>query len=150
MLIELNDRHVPHLVEMADNMRNEGVFKDYPLHHERTEYILRELVNDPSVYTRGVVNQDKSLVGAMLGEVSTDMWVEVDVARDIALYIDPEYRNGGMGVKLLLDFTKWANRRCDRMVISVFAGIDNEKMACILGRMGYRDAGSLHIMEAAA
>ena len=146
MIVDLTKDHVPALLILAEAMRAEGVFKAYPLATERTEYILTELMEADGVFRRGVI-VGGALIGAMLAEVTTDMWVDVQVARDIALYMLPQHRRNGWGVRLLIEFGKWTEGKADETVVSVFAGVDNKTMSYLLTRLGYRDAGSLHIMK---
>ena len=148
MIRNLVTTDVPRLLRIAELMHAESLYSMYPLNLERTKYILEELIPQYQVYTVGV-EVDGVLVGVFLGEVTTDLWAEVHVARDIILYMVPEYRGGGHGVRLLKGFRKWAEPLSDVVVISVFAGIDNEKMSGLLTRLGYSDAGSLHLRSAA-
>jgi|3_EtaG_2_1085321.scaffolds.fasta_scaffold01080_7 GNAT superfamily N-acetyltransferase len=148
MVRDLHIADTPRLLEIAELMHGESVYKAYPLNLHRTKFILEDLIHNEGVYSVGVTVGGE-LVGVFLGEVSTDLWADVQVARDIVLYLVPEHRGGGHGVRLLKGFKKWAEPISNVVVISVFAGIDNEKMAALLGRMGYSDAGSLHIRRAA-
>jgi len=148
MIRDLTLSDIPVLMQIAELMHVESIYNEYPLNRDRTKFILEELIPKEEVYTKGV-EVDGSLVGVFLGEVTTDLWAEVQVARDIILYMIPEHRGGGHGVRLLKGFRKWAEPLSDIVVISVFAGIDNEKMARLLDRLGYSDAGSLHLRSAA-
>jgi|TARA_R110000824_G_scaffold263161_1_gene451809 GNAT superfamily N-acetyltransferase len=148
MIRDLTQADVPQLLHIARSMHVESVYKDYALHEERTEYILCDLILNTSVYSKGVVLNDE-LIGVFLGEVSTDLWTDVQVARDIILYVLPEHRSGGQGVRLLKSFKEWAAPRADEIVISVFAGIENATLGHILDRMGYIKSGTLHMMRAA-
>lgn len=148
MIRDLTVGDVPRLLEIAELMHVESLYSEYILNLDRTRFILEDLIPKEEVYTVGV-DVDGELVGVFLGEVTTDLWAEVQVARDIILYLVPEYRGGGHGVRLLKGFRKWAEPLSDLVVISVFAGIDNKKMAGLLDRLGYSDAGSLHLRSAA-
>jgi GNAT superfamily N-acetyltransferase len=148
MIRDLALSDIPALMQIAELMHVESLYSEYPLNRDRTKFILEELIPKEEVYTKGV-EVDGSLVGVFLGEVTTDLWAEVQVARDIILYMIPEHRGGGHGVRLLKGFRKWAEPLSDIVVISVFAGIDNEKMSGLLDRLGYSDAGSLHLRSAA-
>ena len=148
MLRDLIQADLPQLLHISRSMHVESVYRKYTLHEERTEYILCELILNPAVYTKGVFLNDK-LIGVFLGEVSTDLWTDVQVARDIILYVLPEHRSGGQGIRLLKSFKEWAEPRADEIVISVFAGIENAALGRILDRMGYTKSGTLHMMRAA-
>ena len=148
MIRDLALSDIPVLMKIAELMHVESLYSEYPLNRDRTKFILEELIPKKEVYTKGV-EVDGSLVGVFLGEVTTDLWAVVQVARDIILYMIPEHRGGGHGVRLLKGFRKWAEPLSDIVVISVFAGIDNEKMSGLLSRLGYSDAGSLHLRSAA-
>jgi GNAT superfamily N-acetyltransferase len=148
MIRDLNIGDVPRLLEIAELMHVESLYSEYILNLDRTRFILEDLIPKEEVYTVGV-DVDGELVGVFLGEVTTDLWAEVQVARDIILYLVSEHRGGGHGVRLLKGFRKWAEPLSDLVVISVFAGIDNKKMAGLLDRLGYSDAGSLHLRSAA-
>lgn len=143
----LHSREVPRLMELADGMHSEGVYADYPLNRERTFHNLRRAINHPHSCCLGAYS-DEQLVGALIGEVTTDAWCDVAVAVDHVFYVDPEYRRGTLGVRLLKTFEAWAaDNGADVIRPIVYAGINNGKVGKLLQAMRYEDAGGIYYKE---
>lgn len=149
MLRTLTDTDVPQLIELAREMHRTGVYADYPMDEARVAYIIGRLIEVPEALSIGY-EINGQLVGAFLGEIVQDLWVDVQVAVDHAFYVREADRGSRAGVSLLRAFEKWAHENeADVLRPVVYAGVDNQTVNSVLQRMGYESAGTVHKKEAA-
>lgn len=149
MLRDLTHDDMPGLIELAREMHQAGVYAAYPVDEARVAYILAALIDAPSAFAMGY-ERDGQLVGAFVGEVLQDLWVDVMVGVDHAFYVRAADRGSRAGVVLLRAFEKWATEKgADVLRPVVYAGVDNDRVGDMLGRMGYKTAGTIHKKEPA-
>lgn len=149
MIRDLTHDDLPQLLELAREMHQAGVYAAYPVDEARVAYILAALIDAPSAFAMGY-ERDGQLVGAFVGEIVQDLWVDVQVAIDHAFYVREADRGSRAGVMLLRAFEKWAHENsADVLRPVVYAGVDNQTVNSVLERMGYESAGIVHKKEAA-
>jgi GNAT superfamily N-acetyltransferase len=147
MLRPLTPNDVPQLLELAREMHRTGVYAAYPMDEARVEFILTRLIEVPDALTIGYEIKGE-LVGAFVGEVVQDLWVDVRVAVDHAFYVREADRGSRAGILLLRAFENWAlENGADVLRPVVYAGIDNQAVSGVLQRMGYESAGTVHKKE---
>lgn len=149
MLRPLTTDDMPQLLDLACEMHQAGVYAAYPMDTARVEYILTHLISVPEAFTMGYeINGE--LVGAFVGEVVQDLWIDVQIGVDHAFYVRAHDRGSRAGVMLLRAFEQWAiENGADVLRPVVYAGIDNPAVERLLARMGYESAGTVHKKEAA-
>ena len=137
------------LMRLARQMHTEGIYSPYPLHEDRTKFVLLDLINNPDILSAGVAIGGQ-IVGAIFAEVHEDVWTEVRVASDIAFFVDRAYRGSKAGLTLMLEFERWAYNCAGAQLLrpSVHVGIDNAKAGAFLRNMGYTPAGEIFMKEA--
>jgi GNAT superfamily N-acetyltransferase len=147
MLRQLTTDDLPQLLELAREMHKNGVYAAYPMDEARVAYILTRLIEVPETLSIGdEVNGE--LVGAFVGEIMQDLWVDVQVAVDHAFYVREADRGSRAGIMLLRAFEKWAHENgADVLRPVVYAGVNNQAVSGLLSRMGYETAGSVHKKE---
>jgi GNAT superfamily N-acetyltransferase len=149
MIRPLTSSDLPQLLELAREMHRTGVYATYRMDEARVSFILTRLIEVPDAFTMGYEKAGQ-LIGAFLGEVVQDLWVDVKIGVDHAFYVRAEDRGSRAGVALLRAFEKWASENgADVLRPVVYAGIDNRSVGDILTRMGYEAAGTVHKKEAA-
>lgn len=138
------------LMELAAEMHAEGVYADYPLNVGQTRHILTALIESPTAFTMGATS-DGELIGAYIGEVVGDLWVDAKIGVDHAFYVAASHRGGAAGIRLIRSFEQWAAQQgADVIRPVVYAGIDNEGVSQIMLRLGYEQAGTVFKREAAS
>lgn len=149
MLRDLTLEDMPTLLELAREMHAEGVYSAYPVDEARVAYILQALIEAPQAFAAGY-EKGGDLVGAFLGEVVQDLWVDVQVGVDHVFYVRKQDRGSRAGVVLIRAFEAWAKKSgADVIRPVVYAGLDNAAVSNVLTRMGYETAGTVHKKEAA-
>jgi GNAT superfamily N-acetyltransferase len=149
MIRDLTHDDLPQLLELAREMHRTGVYAAYPMDEARVAYILTRLIEVPEALSIGYESNGE-LVGAFVGEIVQDLWVDVRVAADHAFYVREADRGSRAGVMLLRAFEKWASENgADVLRPVVYAGVDNQTVNNVLQRMGYESAGTVHKKEAA-
>lgn len=149
MVRDLTTDDLPQLLKLAREMHRTGVYAAYPMDEDRVAYILTRLIEVPEALSIGYESKGE-LVGAFVGEIVQDLWVDVQVAIDHAFYVREADRGSRAGVILLRAFEKWAyENSADVLRPVVYAGVDNQTVNSVLERMGYESAGIVHKKEAA-
>jgi GNAT superfamily N-acetyltransferase len=144
-LIELTEDRAEEVFQIGAEMHRLGVYKDWPLDRGRSLFVIKALIADPKALTIGVETEDGVLIGAMLGEVQRDIWVNVNVAVEYGVYVTQAYRGTKAGVLMVRHFEKWAAEHgADLIRQGVYAGIDNEKAGAFFSRLGYENAGAIY------
>jgi GNAT superfamily N-acetyltransferase len=149
MLRPLTTDDMPQLLELAREMHRTGVYAAYPMDEARVAFILTRLIEVPEALSIGYEIRNE-LVGAFVGEIVQDLWIDVQIAVDHAFYVREADRGSRAGVMLLRAFEKWAHENAaDVLRPVVYAGVDNQRVSNVLQRMGYESAGTVHKKEAA-
>jgi GNAT superfamily N-acetyltransferase len=149
MIRDLNHDDLPQLLELAREMHRTGVYAAYPMDEARVAFILTRLIEVPEALSIGYEIRNE-LVGAFVGEIVQDLWIDVQIAVDHAFYVREADRGSRAGVMLLRAFEKWAHENAaDVLRPVVYAGVDNQSVSNVLQRMGYESAGTVHKKEAA-
>lgn len=149
MIRDLNHDDLSQLLELAREMHRTGVYAAYPMDEARVAFILTRLIEVPEALSIGY-EVDGELVGAFVGEIVQDLWIDVQVAVDHAFYVRAADRGSRAGIMLLRAFENWANKNgADVLRPVVYAGVDNQTVSNVLQRMGYESAGTVHKKEAA-
>lgn len=149
MIRDLTPDDLPELLELAREMHRTGVYSGYPMDEQRVAYILNRLIEVPEALSIGYESRGE-LVGAFVGEIVQDLWVDVRVATDHAFYVREADRGSRAGVMLLRGFESWAKENgADVLRPVVYAGVDNRAANIVLQRMGYQNVGTVHKKEPA-
>lgn len=141
MIRDLTYDDLPQLLELAREMHRTGVYAAYPMDEARVAYVLTRLIEVPEALSIGYESKGE-LVGAFVGEVVQDLWVDVRVGVNQLLYVQQSRRSSGAGVKLIRHFENWAqNAGADRLAFSLYAGINDDRTARALIKLGYHQNG---------
>lgn len=68
-----------------------------------------------------VAEQDGEIIGMLLAMINGDMWLpEVKTLREIAWWVDPEYRGSSAGGKLLAEYNRIGELMVEKNIISAY------------------------------
>ena len=146
---DMREEDIPDILLLLEAMTNEGVYSNYELNHGRSQYVIEAILGQDGVFTQCFV-VDGVVRGFFAGQVVTHEFVQCHVASDLGFYIDPEYRKGTWGIRLIKNFEAWCmseDVECDMIRLSVFAGVANARTGALLSTLRYADAGTLHVKE---
>lgn len=147
MIRDLNHDDLPQLLELAREMHRIGVYAAYPMDEARVAYILTRVIGAPGTLTVGYEIKGE-LVGAFLGEIIQDLWVDVQLAVNQMLYVRKASRSSKAGLALINAYTEWAKKQgADVTHFSVYAGINNDAVGRTLQRLGYVPVGGAYNKE---
>ena len=142
MIRDLIADDVNEIIELGALMHQESPLGGFTFNRERATYILSDILGDTAVFAMGYFHEGK-LAGMLIGEVSTHLFVDVQIAADIVFYVAPG-RRGAVASKRLIDqFKAWsAEIRADITRVQVDAGIDNDRACAFLGHLGFEPKGT--------
>lgn len=147
MIRDLTHDDLPQLLELAREMHRTGVYAAYPMDEARVAYILEAVIAAPTSLTLGYEIKGE-LVGAFVGEVVQDLWVDAQVAVNQLLYVRAQSRSSRAGFCLLNAYTEWAAKQgADVLSFSVYAGINNDAVGRSLHKLGFSAAGGVYKKE---
>lgn len=93
----------------------------------------------------GIVAEiDGKLVGMMGARIFNEWFSDTPMARDVMIYIDPEYRGLGVGRSLVNVYINWALEqgiRPENIYIGIDSGIHTKKTENIYKSLGFRRSG---------
>lgn len=110
------------VIELMTNFANAAPIDalhqpDYSV--RRLEHLLARFKSNGCV----IVAEDKEGViqGVLIGVVFEDLWLPyVKTLKEVAWWVEPEYRNTSMGYRLLMEYVKFGNDLINRLVVSNF------------------------------
>jgi N-acetylglutamate synthase-like GNAT family acetyltransferase len=135
---------IPVYVELGKQVHSTTRFKQYGYNEERMAQQLKAMVDD----TKGthcffIAENDKGEpLGWLLGCIESHLFSEHAIASVISYGVVPNKRMGGVGLRLLTAFRKWAeNRKAVEINAGVNSGVDLDKMDKFLRKLGFELTG---------
>ena len=96
-----------------------------------------------SVFAQGDVRED-GCRSMLIGEISEHPFLNAVFAQEIVIYTHPDYRGGIGGVRLIKNFTSWAEEKnVDYIKLEATAGINDNRAAKLFSKLGYSSVGFL-------
>jgi GNAT superfamily N-acetyltransferase len=124
---ELTVADHPALCQLLRDMHAESPWAKYPVAEGRAQFILQRLLEtqEGTVYRTGLVDE-QGLYGVLLAEVTSHMFMDVLVARDVFFYVHPSRRGNAGAVRgLIRDYERWARENGAKVVgMEISSGID--------------------------
>ena len=121
-------------------------FSPYRFDPERLAGSLRGLLDMPLGLVL-VAEHDGEIVGGLMG-LLTPLWFNqsATVASEVAWWVDPQYRGGAAGVRLLYTFEAWAKERGAAAVCLSDLVLDGEQPAgSLIDKLGYTLVERSHV-----
>lgn len=134
------------VVALAQTMHAESpVYRVRPFDPRRVAVTFLGLLPAGGAF---VAESDGKIVGLLAGYLVEDFFGSAVIAGEHALYVLPEVRGGTAAVRLLGAFESWAKAHgAIGGFLGVTAGIDDERVAELYVRLGYRPAGAAFAKE---
>lgn len=135
---------VPVLLLLAAKMHGEApAYRDFEFDTHRVDGLLRRLITGAGCLLVSEVNG--RVVGGIAG-ICTEHWFSPEkVAVDLALFIDPEYRNGMSAARLVDGFIQWAKLAgAKRVTLGVTTGVHPQATGRLYQACGLHGTGELY------
>lgn len=144
--IELRD--VETLVKMTEVFLDESpTYRQIPRDFNKMANLYEAAIFNPTqVFCRVAVDTDamgrERIVGGMIGAASEYYFSLERMAGDIAVYVEPEFRNSRIAVKLVDSFRQWATDvGCREICIGATTQSHGDGYEKLLNRLGYETVG---------
>lgn len=116
---DLKDFH--RVMQLMVNFANQSPLPD----HHNPQYNYRSVEHFLAKISRGGVvlvgEVDGEIQGMLIAQVMTDSWLpEVRVLKELAWWVEPEYRQTSLGYRLLKEYVKLGKSLKEKNVISAF------------------------------
>ncbi len=128
-------------------MHEESVFRDQPFSRDRLAFLAHLCVTNQD-YACFVAERNGQVVGLMVGLKGQHFFSDSKYAADLALYVAPHHRGSTAAIRLVIEFSKWAEASgCDEIRCGVTTGINDEVGGKIYKRFGFHDGGRLYVKK---
>ena len=131
------------LLVLARTMHCEAPgYRDWRFDDDKVDDLLRKLIGGHGCLL--VAEVDAVIVGGIAGICTAHWFSDEKVATDLALFIDPERRNGTTAVRLVNAFVAWAQLVGARRVqLGVTTGVHPDATARLYQACGLAPSGQL-------
>jgi len=128
-------------------MHEESVFRDQPFSRDRLAFLAHLCVTNQD-YACFVAERNGQVVGLMVGLKGQHFFSDSKYAADLALYVAPHHRGSTAAIRLVIEFSKWAEASgCNEIRCGVTTGINDEVGGKIYKRFGFHDGGRLYVKK---
>ena len=144
-------RDFDRIIEMMNDFANSAPVKDYhnPQYNDRgVRNYLAQLIQNGCVIV-GEVNGE--IQGMLLAQICSDPWLpHVKTLKEIAWWVDVNYRNTSLGYKLLMKYVETGKKLKEQNVINNFV-LTNMTVSpdFDLGKRGWRAIETNYVYEGA-
>ena len=144
-------RDFDRIIEMMNDFANSAPVKDYhnPQYNDRgVRNYLAQLIQNGCVIV-GEVNGE--IQGMLLAQICNDPWLpHVKTLKEIAWWVDVNYRNTSLGYKLLMKYVETGKKLKEQNVINNFV-LTNMTVSpdFDLGKRGWRAIETNYVYEGA-
>lgn len=105
-------------------------------------------INEPDSYFCRKVVKDGKIIATMVGFIVTMTFSLTKSGGDVGVFVLPEYRGCKAALMLVIAYEKWLKaHECKRSILSITAGINDDKAESFYKKLGYRDFGKVLIKE---
>lgn len=128
-------------------MHEESVFRDQPFSRDRLAFLAHLCVTNQD-YACFVAERNGQVIGLMVGLKGQHFFSDSKYAADLALYVEPRHRGSTAAIRLVIEFSKWAEASgCNEIRCGVTTGINDEVGGKIYKRFGFHDGGRLYVKK---
>lgn len=103
----IREEDVTEALALGRKMHSEGAFSVLSFSEKKVKTLVERCVSSPGFLCL-VAKDEEKIVGFYVAVLSEDWFSEVKVAKEIALYVTPEYRKSGIASRLIKGFLTWA------------------------------------------
>jgi len=143
MIRPATEADIPRLIELGQAMHEESPeYRGISYDPEKVGSTLKALINGAGVIF--AYERSGEIHGALAGWIEEFWFSREKQAGDFALFVDPEYRNGLIAVKLALAFHSWAHLLGARRVqMGITTGVHADATGRLYRSLGMQDSGLL-------
>ena len=148
MIRKATPEDIPQIIDMIINFLDEGKeFKGHGFDLAVAVNITRVRISSPGNILF-VCEKEGILVGMISGYLTPYLLSRKLVVVEDMWYMEPDYRRGWDGMRLVKSFLDWSEENNAKAVsMSVTIGTDNEKAIKVLHRLGFKDIGICLLRE---
>ena len=144
-MIEYRDitlQDIPEVMERAGQFfEGSPTYRHIPRDTDKLLMLFEDAVYNPDIFCRLAIS-DGRIVGGMIGAAVEYYFSRERMAGDIAIFIEPEFRNSRIAVKLVDSFGKWATSvGCREVTIGATTQSHGNGYERLLNRLGYETVG---------
>jgi GNAT superfamily N-acetyltransferase len=143
MIRPATEADILHIVELGRLLHQESdEYRGISYDEEKVAETMRGLMDGGGVVF--LYEQGGQIRGGLAGTIGEFWFSREKVAGDFSLFVDPEYRNGMIAIRLVLAFQSWSKLLgARRMNMGITTGINEEGTARLYQSLGMRRNGSL-------
>ncbi len=139
---------IPAFVALGHTMHEESLFKEYDFSDAKLSSLIKWCIEDDHGVAITLVRGDE-VIGGFIGCLYEHFFGTDLQATDMALFIHPDHRGSTGGFKLIKAYIEDAKARgASQIVIANSTGIDQERVAALIERVGFNKVGyvlSMHV-----
>lgn len=143
----LEARDLEACIRIGAMMHAESVYRVHPFSEDRLRFLAHQCLTRDD-YICFVAERNDEIVGLMVGITGVNFFADTTYAADLALYVVPEHRGSTAAVRLIIEFSKWAQDiGCAEMRCGVTTGINDEVGGKLYKRFGFEFGGTLYVKQ---
>ena len=150
MIRDARHADVLRMIELGQAMHAESKYRCYDFDRLK----LANTISDLIVSDRGiaiVAEVDGGIVGALIGYLAEHYFGNNLAAYGLALFIDPEHRNGMVGPRLIKQYVEQAQvNGAAEIVFANTTGYEKERVGRLFERLGFNHDGYVFSMQGRA
>lgn len=105
-------------------------------------------INTPDSFFCRKVVKDGKIIATMVGFIVNMTFSLMKSGGEVGVFVLPEHRGSRAAVLLIRDYENWLiGHNCRRNILSITAGINDERAASFYKKLGYRHFGESFIKE---
>ena len=136
------EHDIDRIVRLGQKMHAESAFSALNYDKGKFSDLLRAYVAQPETHFSFVAEKDGALIGMLLGYVSDYFFGNDLIANEVVWYVDPDFRGGLTGLRLMREFESWsAARGVSEVYMGVSTGVLVDRTGDLLVRFGYKHVG---------
>jgi len=134
-------------IEIGRMMHAESVYHVHPFSEDRLKF-LSDLCLTNENYICLIAEHNDHIIGLMVGISGQNFFSETKFAADLALYVVPKHRGSMAAIRLVIEFTKWAQSvGCQELRCGITTGINDEVGSKLYKRFGFEYSGPLYVKQ---
>lgn len=136
---------IPPLIDLGRMGHQESLFRHLAFDRNKAEWQLLEFVAEPfNRFACWAADEEGQPAGLFLADISSPIWSNDRIAREIVWYVRPDKRGGLIGPRLLQRYLTWgADQKAKVMLAGSVAGISTKTCMRLLRKFDFDTQGSM-------
>lgn len=132
---------IVHCVHLGKLMHEESSYSFLSYHPVKVANLLKFSIENENYFAM-VAENDRTIVGVMLGHVTPYYFSDDLIAQDLVVFVKKEHRGSFAGVSLINKFCDWADSKgCKETLMGITAGIETDRLKKLYEKLGFEQAG---------